>query len=254
MKIFIKHLPRIIFLFTCLVSAHKSSGQKIDFEPIINHVYRIYLGGTMEGTGFFVNIDNQDYIVTAEHIFPDDVHHGSEAVCTLMYDGYPEDFKGTALFASNREEIDIGILRLHSDSIPYNAFQIDTSYNFSLGQDAFILGYPWKLGIKEKGYMDRNSIPFLSKGVISSWSTNDSCKVIYLDLVTNGGNSGGPAFVFDDRARKRPRLIGVVFENELKISHVVPVTEERHYIKENSGISKVISSKHILEIINRSVN
>lgn len=144
-----------------------------------------FVRGAVYGTAFSIDVDGKQYLVTARHVFnPDDelkiFHERKWKQCPVT------------LVGSGEGEVDVCVLapqyRLSSD-IPLDPAIGD----FILGQDAYFVGYPYKMWSEGGDIMHGRPLPFVKKGTISAgMDPTDDVKRIYLDAINNEGFSGGP--------------------------------------------------------------
>ncbi len=122
------------------------------------------------GSGFVIS--NDGYIVTNYHVIADKkekykilTHSGAELpVSVVRYN----------------QRIDLALLKV--DTTFDMAFALPDEKNFSTASDVLAIGTPQSLEL----------VQTVSKGVISSFRTNEDIPSIQMDARINGGNSGGP--------------------------------------------------------------
>lgn len=115
-----------------------------------------------------------------------------------------------------------------------------------LGNEAFVIGYPLSVG---RGQLDHER-PLLRKGSISG--KNPSKKTLILDAAVFKGNSGGPAFQYEETGGQRAvKLIGVVSEfvaiRDQKQSSLYGIVTEVEIT--NSGYSVIEPIDYVLELL-----
>lgn len=122
------------------------------------------------GSGFVVS--NDGYIVTNYHVIADKkekyrilTHSGAELPVTVV---------------RYNQRIDLALLKV--DTTFDMAFALPDEKNFSTANDVLAIGTPQSLEL----------VQTVSKGVISSFRTNEDIPSIQMDARINGGNSGGP--------------------------------------------------------------
>jgi S1-C subfamily serine protease len=151
---------------------------------VIHRVFRIRHGGS-EATGFTLDVDDRQYIVTARH-----------AVATLQDSGALDIFahgvwnsSPVRLVGHAPGERDISVLAVDHQLTPGRLTMEPTSKGVIYGQDVFFLGFPYgllgKFLLTEHGH----PLPLVKKATVSLFQTDE---VFLLDGHNNPGFSGGP--------------------------------------------------------------
>lgn len=158
------------------------------------------------GSAFVIDIDGNEFIVTAKHLLPEGGPLTSIQIRrNSTWTTYPAQEVGRA-----SGEIDIAVLKINNRLV--NGFlpaPADMG-GLSLGQDVIFVGFPYKLE-GDIGFLeDGRPLGYVKKGTISGLDS-PSHPALVLDAINNEGFSGGPV-VFS--------LIGGP-ANELKIAAVV---------------------------------
>lgn len=123
---------------------------------------------------------------------------------------------------------------------------VSFSDNYHLGDDAYLMGYPKALGLKQIPQYDFNR-PLVSKGCISG--KDQTIRSVIIDCPSYGGNSGGPVMVKVIKSIPQGllinyNLIGFVVQF---IPYVKSDSDKVEII--NSGYSVVIPIEDALKLI-----
>ena len=149
----------------------------------IHRTYRIRCGDSI-GTGFTMDIDGKQYLVTARHVLAR-LSQESEIYIFGNNQWIPLQIQ---LVGHAPDTIDISVLaperRLTPPDLPVNASSDGVMY----GQEVYFLGFPYHfLGIiifTDEGF----PLPFVKRAILSCFDGN----VFLLDGHNNPGFSGGP--------------------------------------------------------------
>jgi len=145
--------------------------------------------GEQTATCFLIDIDDQQYLVTAKHIVSGFTHEGTISIAhDRQWKNLPTKLVGHA-----PGEADISVLAL-----PYRIAGADLSLppdakGLTVGQEVYFLGYPFGL-FGEMGKENNNyPLPFVKRGVVSCFEHNNhDLHRVFLDGHNNPGFSGGP--------------------------------------------------------------
>lgn len=240
---------KLVICGLLLMSHFKLSGQGMLPNHILQRVFLIKYGAST-GTCFLVSIDNNDYLITAKHLFSTTTNNTLVDIEILRNDGWLK-LKPTYLIHSNTN-IDIAVLDLKSNDQKKNNFDFGGK-TYYLSQDCYFVGFPFNLKIDDKeGTMNNGfPIPFVKKGIVSLFiSDSSNMRQIFLDGHNNPGFSGGPVVIhnFKDGSEHEVRIIGVVsaYLNDAK---VIKTPYGDLINNENSGIVLSYAFDHVLEII-----
>ena len=224
-----------------------------DRGPVTTNIlYRIFPLRVKDrvGTGFTLEIDNKQYIVTAKHILaeeaPDTIEIQTDEWITIPVKlvGKGQGRHDVVVFAANQ--------RVSSD------FQVDVGMGgLMLGQAVRFLGFfP---GVKTSplpGYKHRGS-PLVMGGIVSGIDfTNGSGPSLWIDGHNNKGFSGGPVIFQPAQARSREgcrwRIAGVIsgYVNA-PIDVVVPPGQQPVASAiSNAGLLRAIPIRTVRELVN----
>lgn len=265
----LKALTLLPLLFSTVPGAH---------AQLPSNVFRRVLmiqAGESAGTGFTIDVDGRQYLITAKHVVsslkPEDT--------ILVRKGDDWDRVTVKIFRCD-DPIDIAVLVPPSQltvSFPLEPTMTGLRY----GQDMYFAGFPYGLLFMDgKNVNGLYPIPFLKKAIMSASTNVNGAKVIFLDGHNNPGFSGGP-IVYRDLDRRdfvykvagvvsayRPELIPVVTPEEiepgedttreeewrivrLKSGHLVRLKDTDQMVPTNSGIVIGYSITHAVELIRK---
>lgn len=197
-------------------------------------------------TGFVIDVDNRQYLVTANHV-------ASSATSLfqlgVFHDGLWRQIK-TQLVGHCDDGIDITVMAL-SQLVASPALVLDPCVaGVSLAQDVFFLGYPYgQIGVMSSLTLNY-PMPFVKKAIVSSmdFSPSGNC-VFMLDGHNNPGFSGGPvvAKVGNSSDFKAIAVISAFqYQNESTFFNGKPTEITYKY---NTGIIVAYSIKHAVDLI-----
>jgi len=153
------------------------------------------------GTGFTIEKEDKQYLVSAKHVFPGLTQPDEISV---FKDGDWRKITVDPLFCKDND-IDIVAFDIGDKIItPNNEVQIGTGGDFFASQDAYFLGFPYGLSTDSGEINNKYPFPFIKKCIISAFNK----QTIYLDGHNNRGFSGGPVVTVD--SGNAIKIIGVV--------------------------------------------
>ncbi len=152
------------------------------------------------GTGFTLEKEGKQYLISAKHVFPGLIKTDEIEV---FNDGSWKKLQVTPIFSGNNE-LDIIAFDIGDKKItPIHPIEIGM-HGVQFAEDAYFLGFPYGLFTDSGEINNKYPFPFVKKCIISSINK----KQIYLDGHNNRGFSGGPVVVM--RPGNIIKLIGVV--------------------------------------------
>jgi S1-C subfamily serine protease len=165
----------------------------------IHRTFRIKSGNSV-GTGFTMDVDNKQYLVTAKHVVQ---AFGSTAGLEIFGDKKWLPVPAT-LVAHCPGDVDISILSPAQPLSPPNLPITASSDGLTYGQDVYFLGFPYgvlsQVIFGEAGH----PLPLVKKAVFSSFAGN----IYLLDGHNNPGFSGSP--VIFSQGGGPPTRVGAV--------------------------------------------
>jgi hypothetical protein len=222
-----------------------------------NIIQRVFYIGKDDnvGTGFTIEHRNAQFLISAFHIF-DGIKDGEPFVITIYHNSV---WKALELIPHIHEnaEIDIVVFELPFDLSPRHPIGIGIG-GLKLGQDTFFLGFPYGMFSEDKNKINNKfPFPFVKKGTCSAVNFDEiEGTLIYLDGHTNPGFSGGPMVWMDSKTNEL-KIGGVmrgyvVHEGKVNFEDINEdgeIEEDSFEYEENSGIIKIHSISHAIEII-----
>jgi hypothetical protein len=203
--------------------------------------------GDSAGTAFTVDHAGRRYLVTADHVVS-----GIQDADTVqvLHDGVWREL-AVRLVGRTEEPGDIAVLSLEV-RLSADHLLPATSAGLFVGQDVFLVGFPFGLST-EAGAVNANfPVPFVKRGILSVFARQGDYQIHYLDGHNNPGFSGGPV-VF------RPQ-----WSNEFRVSSVISgyrLDSEPVYrgdlstdllVRYNTGIVISFNILHAVELIERN--
>lgn len=162
--------------------------------------------GDQAATGFLIDVEAKQYLVTAKHFVPEvtDV-----IVFEVLHDRSWKKIPAR-LVGHAPGEIDITVLALPKPLVASDYILTPDMGGIVLGQEAFFLGFPYGLFGDVGEFNSNYPMPFVKRATVSSMSVSeDGPAIIFLDGHNNPGFSGGPV------------LFKVQEHGELKVAAVV---------------------------------
>ena len=164
------------------------------------------------GTCFTVDINGEEYLMTAAHIVSTMVAEG------VVYIHHESSWKAlhVQLIYRGDDEYDIVVLKPKKKNLtrlsPPHPIQVGIQ-NLSLAQDVFVAGFPKGLNIEIPPAEINNlfPLPVIRKGILSAFDFENSTVII--DMISVPGMSGGP--VVSARNTTTPQILGIVVERHV---------------------------------------
>lgn len=166
---------------------------------IIQRVLFVRFGDNI-GTGFTVEKDDKQYLVSAKHVFPGLTKTDEISV---FKDGDWRKITVDPLFCKDND-VDIIAFDIGDKTItPKHEVQLGMAGLF-VSQDAYFLGFPYGLSTDSGEINNKYPFPFIKKCIVSAVNK----QTIFLDGHNNRGFSGGPVVTVDNK--NAVKIIGVV--------------------------------------------
>jgi hypothetical protein len=183
--------PALCTLALFVISAASTNGQVPN--NVLTRVLLIQVGADA-GSGFTVDVDGRQYIITAKHVVSTVKDNDSIRVHRL--DGW----KAVHVKVLRCDDpVDIAVL-IPDKQVTLNYPLEPSAAGMQLGQDTYFLGYPFGELFSDVNYEkvgNHISIPFIKKAIWSASLQTSNGSIIFLDGHNNPGFSGGP-IVFRD--------------------------------------------------------
>lgn len=211
---------------------------------ILQRTFHISHGGAT-GSGFTVDVDGRQYLVTAKHVV-----QSIDGPCTLkiFHDSVWKNCH-VDLVGHGSGEVDITVLAPALQLSPTHPLHA-TAAGLAISQEVFFLGFPYGLTTEVGKINDDFPIPFVKKGIVSALSFEDN-KVIFLDGHNNPGFSGGPVVYQKATDTEGDMTVAGVVSGYLQTQEPVydPGNERTLSYSYNTGIVKAYSIAHGTELI-----
>jgi hypothetical protein len=161
--------------------------------------------GTSYGTGFTLDVDGRQYLVTAKHVVA-----GLAAEGTLLIYRHDAWMPLPVKILRCDDPVDIAVLVPPSQltvNLPLEATMKGVRY----GQDMYFAGFPYQLHTTAPNLNGGYPVAFVKKAIMSGEVKEDGASVILLDGYNNPGFSGGPLLYRDlDRTASVFKVAGVI--------------------------------------------
>lgn len=207
---------------------------------VIHRVFRIRFGQQI-GTGFAIDVDKRQYLVTAKHIVGSLVGQGELGLfASGTWSAIPVQLVGHAVNA------DISVLatdrRLTPDDLPLES--IDDGIVYS--QDVFFLGFPYDILSQFVFEADGYPLPLVKKAIVSSFVERG---LYLLDGHNNPGFSGGPVVFV--RAGERDFKVAAVISGFRAVEEPIFAGNQKTPLvyRYNTGIIVAYSIEHATALI-----
>jgi Trypsin-like peptidase domain len=161
--------------------------------------------GNDYGTGFTLDLDGRQYLVTAKHVV---AALGTEGTL-LVYKNEAWMPLQVKVFRCD-DPVDIAVIVPPTQltaSLPLEATMKGVRY----GQDMYFAGFPYQIHTSAQSFNGGYPVAFVKKAVMSGEIKENGASVILLDGYNNPGFSGGPLLYRDlDRTASVFKVAGVV--------------------------------------------
>jgi S1-C subfamily serine protease len=149
----------------------------------IHRTFRIKCGDSV-GTGFTVDVDGKQYLVTAKHVVQ---AFGTSAQLEVFGNGAWFIVPAT-LVAHGAEGLDVSVLAPTASMSPPNLPVMASSDGLTYGQDVYFLGFPYGVLSRIIFGDTGHPLPLVKKALFSTFAGD----IYLLDGHNNPGFSGGP--------------------------------------------------------------
>lgn len=178
--------------------------------PTANIIQRIvFLAyGDSLGTGFTIEVDGHQYIVTAGHVVGDLSGKGH---LRLNRDGKWGEVDVERL--RSLSGVDVAVLdagTVLTQTLPV-AVSSDSGQHYYYGQQMFMLGFPFGEPVGNVIMADGHPMPLVKSGVLAGFYKAPAGHIrLLIDALANQGFSGGPIFCYPLDRTLETRIVGVV--------------------------------------------
>ncbi|RDS79589.1 serine protease [Dyella monticola] len=213
---------------------------------ILNRFF--FIKAARYGTAFTIEVHGIEYLVTAKHLFDQDADNKA---IELFRNNRWTQYKSSAITFC-RSEVDIAVLRLHEQLTPPDLPVTATVGGLVLGQNVYILGFPYLMHEDVGQSLGGNPCPLIKRGTAANLGTRNP-QVLFVDTLSNEGFSGGPVVFVAPDAPKEVRIAGVISGFK---THREPIIGKKgeptgDYVELNTGLLRAYGVRHAVELIGR---
>lgn len=225
-----------------------SEGSSLITTNVIHRVFQIKFKNNV-ATGFTIDVDGRQYIVTARHVV-EGISEGEKL--NLLHDNIWKKIE-IQVIGVGSGLIDISVLSSNQQVSPSLPLPPDMA-GLVYGQEAYFLGFPYGM-YGDVGLITQDwPLPFVKSAIVSCVFKKDEVATIFLDGYNNRGFSGGPV-VFKEPNKNDFKVAGVIsgyrFSDEPTFSEG---QETNISYRENTGIIIAYSIKHAVDLIKENPN
>ena len=201
---------------------------------------------TSIGTGFLIKNNNQEFLITARHLFRKKIKNNEEVLITVCLNNVNKVFK-VKIYLHQNPNIDIAVLKIPQSISQFPSLLLKGGDSYFLAQECLFFGYPLNsLGSITK---EGKKIPLVKRAIISAIYDENGIDYLLLDGHNNPGFSGGPLLTYSHQMENQ-YIIGVITAyypqpHKIKLNDTIPPIT----FNENSGIIVAFPSQYILEIL-----
>ena len=240
-----------LFINFLLISMSSISQSLLPNRTILENTFLV-INNDQFGTCFTAFYQNQEYLITAKHLFQKTNKSGDTTTIQVLAYNSTITITTPVYFHPN-SEIDIAVLKLNTRISKVDPlFLLDAEkIRFSIGQNCYFLGFP--LGFHTQ--LDQGQLPIVKGAIISALRKikASSKLLILLDGHNNSGFSGGPV-VATNEGVKEQFIIGLI-SGYYPDPHPIEIPSEkgnaRVIYNSNSGIIISYPIDFAIEIIKR---
>ena len=168
---------------------------------ILQRVFALRLG-TQQATGFTIEVDGRQYLITARHLL---LSSKTLTDIEILHNGrwVKVSFR---VILPELDTVDIAVLALPQQLSTLLPIQLGIKSSY-LSQEVFFVGFPYGLFIDRKALNSGFPLPLVKHGIIAAFA-NERGEPFLVDGINNPGFSGGP--VVNASTAANPTIIGVV--------------------------------------------
>lgn len=210
---------------------------------VLTRVFSIRTGPE-QGTGFTIEVDGRQYLITARHLATALVSsHKLEVFHDSTWTELP--FRVVTVAPTN---VDIAVLALNQQLSGLLPIQLGIKDSF-LSQDVYFVGFPYRLSIPGQALNNGFPLPLVKHGVIASVAVGAKGEPFLIDGINNPGMSGGPV-VISPGGSATPTIIGVVSAYQAAQEPVYKADRKTDLsVKANTGLLVAFSIDYALDAI-----
>ena len=229
----------------------------------MSKTFNLY-GDKLTGTCFMVTKNENQYFVTAAHLFESSHRSGDEVAIQMVVQNVLQPYHARIYFHSDRK-VDVAVLKLSEQITQYAEIPDELMYKdtiqkifqgngistdslwVAIGMEVYFLGFPLgNLGTEVFGM----KVPLLKQAIISGWVNHNGIDLLLLDGHNNLGFSGGPVIAFDQDS-KQMRMIAVI-SGYLPEPVNFRQKNDLVSVEENSGIIVCYYGRYVADIFKQN--
>lgn len=208
---------------------------------VIDRVFKISLDDEGEGTGFALDIDGKQYLITAKHV----LGITAPSYIRIYHDDCWKRVFATPVGSSN---VDVAVFSLPMLIAHPDMILPAEPGGFIMAQDVYFAGFP--LGLFTEGIESPFPTPLIKKAIISGKQAGGLETPFYLDGHVNPGFSGGPVFLKQKNHQKF--VISMIISSFEGTREPVFNNDKEHpnlTVIANSGIIHALSISNAISLI-----
>lgn len=176
-----------------VLTIEKALGQEMPVTMgVLEHVYKLTTD-TLQGTCFLIEYKNQEYLVTAVHLFKKRAKTKSKVNITID-NGTPISLTAELLKHSD-STVDVAVLRIPVSLKKSEVYTINGQV--IIGQQVYFLGYPRFSGLQFATKVNLGTFPLVKGGIFSGSIMVNGYFLDFIDGHNNPGFSGGPVVFYN---------------------------------------------------------
>ena len=214
---------------------------------ILQRTFRLLIGNR-EGTCFTVDVDDRQYLITAQHIVQS---IAGSATVDIFHENTWKSL-GVELVGHGKPGIDITVLAPRLRLSPTHPLHT-TIAGLAISQDVYFLGFPYGLTNEVGDLNDNFPFPLVKKGILSALQFGNVKKLL-LDGHNNPGFSGGPVVCHRMHDREDELTVVGVVSGYLQTSEPVYDIHNQPALsyEYNTGIVEAHAISHAIDLIHRN--
>lgn len=242
----LESIVSIAFIFVAILFPSETFGENVITTNTLTRLFILNVGDEF-GSGFTVEVNGKQYLITARHVMNKD----PEATSIKILRNQKWETLSVRSIVVNPKTVDIAVLSLSQQISP--VFPINVGYKGDvLSEQVFFLGYPLLLSIDGRTLNSGFPLPLVRHGILASMPTNDG-EPFLVDGMNNPGMSGGPVVRVSNG--NEPTIIGVISGYKIDQS---PVYQQNQitdsYVKGNSGLVVAYPIDYAIDAINKDLS
>jgi S1-C subfamily serine protease len=235
------------FLLATLITAisPKESNSMVT-SNILQRTFQVRADSNSSGTGFTIEVDGRQYLITAKHVIKPDI-----TSIEIKHDGQWKRLAAKVI-AVEPEEVDIVVIALNQKISPTHPIKTGIAGTY-VSQEVFFAGFPYGSMMMDGRFVNSSfPIPFVKRGTVSALSDGIPGTADYLDAMNNRGFSGGPVFTTKDPSN--PTIIGVIsgYRIDFQQLHSIDGPIPNITTHGNSGITIIYAIDYALRAIEKN--